>query len=107
MRTVILEGSALYFRLQMIEKQLSHVRKTKQVLSLFNLIFLEEVSVVRQAKREKLPVFAYFSGKAFVNLDDELLFLALEEGVIEGVMEDTPFLNPFMQEAKRTFQWIS
>ena len=106
MPTFFLKGNALYFRLQMIESRLSDSRKTHSTLLLFNLIFIEELSPIKQAKREKLPVFAYFSGKAFINLDEESLFLALEEGIIEDLVHDTPLLIPFMQDALERFKWL-
>ncbi len=106
MRTCKLEGVDLYLRLQTLEKELSHVRKTKEPTTFLNLIFLEEVSLIRQAKREHHPVFAKFSGKAFINFDEEYLFLALQDKIIDELIEDTPLLIPFMEEAIETFKYI-
>lgn len=105
MRTCNLEGTDLYLRLQTLEKALSDVRKTKEPTTFLNLIFIEEVSLIRQAKRDHHPVVAKFSGKAFINLDEECLFAALQEKIIDELIEDTPLLKPFMEEALETFKY--
>jgi|GEM_PF-6258369 hypothetical protein len=98
MRTCKLNNPDLFKRLQTIEEELSHTRKTKEPVTFINLIYTEEISFIRQAKREHHPVTAHFSGKAFINLDDDLLFNALHEGIIDHLIEDTPLLKPFLQE---------
>ncbi len=104
MRTCHLEGESLLGRLQILEREISHVRKTKIPTTFTNLIFPEEVSIIRQAKREHHPVSAEFSGKAFINLDDEDLFSALQNGTIDSLIEDTPLLKPFIQETIEIFK---
>lgn len=106
MHTCKLEETDLYLRLQTLERGISHVRKTKEPTTFINLILIEEVSLIRQAKREHHPVFAKFSGKAFINFDDEYLFLALQDKIIDELIEDTPLLKPFMEEAIETFKLI-
>ncbi|WP_228547121.1 hypothetical protein [Candidatus Neptunochlamydia vexilliferae] len=91
-------------RLCTLEEGLSKVRKTKEPMTFSNLQTIEEVEVIRQAKREHHPVFARFSGKAFINLDDDRLYRALEEGVIDALEEDTELLTPFIEEAKEDFR---
>lgn len=103
MRICKLEDSNLYHRLQTIEEEISQTRKTKDPVTFVNLIYIEEVSFIRQAKREHHPVTAKFSGKAFINLDDDLLFDALHKGIIDELIEDTPLLNPFLQEREELF----
>lgn len=106
MRKCLLEGDNLYTRLQMLEKEISFVRKTSKPTTFLNLISIEEVSLIRQAKREHHPIYAKFSGKAFINLDDESLFSALQEKIIDDIIDDTPLLKPFMEEAIETFKFI-
>ncbi len=91
-------------RLCTLEKGLSKVRKTKETATFSNLQTVEEMEVIRQAKREHHPVFAQFSGKAFINLDDDRLYRALEEGIIDALEEDTELLTPFLKEAKEDFR---
>ncbi|QVL57582.1 MAG: hypothetical protein KFB93_00465 [Simkaniaceae bacterium] len=106
MHTYVLEGADLFLRLQMLEKEISYVRKSNEPTTFLNLIFIEEVSLIRQAKREHHPIIAKFSGKAFINLDDEFLFSALQEKIIDDLIDDTPLLKPFMKEAIETFKFI-
>lgn len=103
MRICKLESTDLLTRLQMIEEEISETRKTKTPVTFVNLIYIEEVSFVRQAKREHHPVSAHFSGKAFINLDDDALFSALHDGIIDQLIEDTPLLKPFLQEREELF----
>ncbi|MCB1110577.1 MAG: hypothetical protein KDK64_06305 [Chlamydiia bacterium] len=90
--------------LRALEERLSEVRKTKQEKTFTHLQTLEELSLIRQAKREHHPVKATFSGKAFINLDDDGLYKALEDGIIDHLIEDTPLLRPFLKEAVQTFK---
>ncbi len=105
MHTCHLEGD-LFTRLQTLEQKLSRVKKTKEEMTFTNLFFFEVVSIIRQAKREHHPIFAEFSGKAFINLDDDILFSALQEGIIDRITKDIPHLKPFMDEAIETFKFI-
>lgn len=103
MRICRLDHPNLHRRLQKIEEELSQTRKTKEPITFVNLIYIEEVSFIRQAKREHHPVHATFSGIAFINLDDDLLFDALHTGIIDELIEDTPLLKPFLQEREELF----
>jgi hypothetical protein len=103
MRICKLENPHLYSRLQKIEEEISQTRKTKEPVTFVNLIYIEEISFVRQAKREHHLVTAKFSGKAFINLNDDVLFDALDEGIIDELIEDTPLLTPFLQEREEFF----
>lgn len=98
MRICKLDNPDLLPRLQKIEEEISKTRKTKEPVTFINLIYIEEVSFIRQAKREHHPVIAHFSGKAFINLDDDLLFAALHDGIIDSLIEDSPLLLPFLEE---------
>lgn len=98
MRICKLDTPGLHCRLQAIEEEISQTRKTKEPVTFVNLIYIEEVSFIRQAKREHHPVTAKFSGKAFINLDDDTLFTALHEEIIDELIEDTPLLKPFLKE---------
>ncbi|MCB1082096.1 MAG: hypothetical protein KDK63_03010 [Chlamydiia bacterium] len=97
-------NESIFKRLRHLEQGLSSVRKTKEPKTFNNLQTIEEVSLIRQAKREHLPVTATFSGKAFINLDDDALFKALEDQVIDHLIEDTPLLAPFLKEALNNFK---
>ena len=90
--------------LQAMEEKISEIRKTKKAHTFTNLCTLEEVSIIRQAKREHLPVSAEFSGKAFINLDDDALYRALEDQIIDRLIEDTPLLKPFLVDAVEHFK---
>ena len=92
-----------YKNLQALEEGLSEVRKTKTPRTFDNLQTLEEVSLIKQAKREHHPVTATFSAKAFINLDDETLFHALETGIIDALVIDTDLIYPFLEEAVHHF----
>ncbi|MDJ0652251.1 MAG: hypothetical protein QNJ27_04535 [Simkaniaceae bacterium] len=107
MPTCKLEETDLHWRFQTLEKKISYVRKTKESTTFANLIFPAEVSLIRQAKWEHHPVRAKFSGKAFMNLDAEYLFLALQDKIIDALIEDTPFLTSFIEEAIETFTCIA
>jgi hypothetical protein len=97
-------NTSLFERLRHLEEKLSHVRKTKSPHTFTNLQTLEEVSIIRQAKREHHPITAEFSGKAFINLDSDSLFKALEDRIIDYLIEDTPLLKPFLEEALGAFK---
>lgn len=75
--------ASLNKRLSALEKELSDVRKTQAARTILNLETLEEVSLIRQAKREHLPVFATFSKETFAALDTEILKRALSDGIID------------------------
>lgn len=90
--------------LRSLELGLSDVRKTKEKKVFSKLRTLEEVSLIRQAKREHHPVEAEFSGKALINLDEDTLYQAIEEGIIDRLIEDTPLLRPFLKEAIEEFK---
>ncbi|NRA89683.1 MAG: hypothetical protein HRU43_00850 [Simkaniaceae bacterium] len=100
-------SSSLYERLQALEKGLSDVRLTKGSKHFENLKTLEEVSLIKQAKREHHRVICSFSGKAFINLDDDVLFKAFDDQIIDYLVEDTPLLKGFLKQAFETFQCIS
>ena len=74
---------SLNSRLCALEKELSDVRKTQAARTFLYLETLEEVSLIRQAKREHLTVFAAFSCQAFDALNSEILQCALKEGIID------------------------
>lgn len=103
MRICRLKSTDLFTRLQMIEEEISETRKTKTPVTFVNLIYIEEVSLIRQAKLEHHPVSAHFSGKAFINHDDDVLFLALHDVVIDQLIEDTPLLQTFLKEREEFF----
>lgn len=90
--------------LRALEEGLSEVRKTKEKKVFTPLTTLEEVSLIRQAKREHHPLEAEFSGKALINLDEEILYQAIENGIIDRLIEDTPLLRPFLKEAIEEFK---
>jgi len=97
-------NASTFEHLRLLEEGISNVRKTKKEQTFTDLQTLEEVSIIRQAKREHHPVIAEFSGKAFINLDHDVLYQALEEGIIDRLIEDTPLLKPFLKEAQESFK---
>ncbi|WP_316359290.1 hypothetical protein [Candidatus Neptunichlamydia sp. REUL1] len=99
-------NASTFERLRLLEEGISNVRKTKAVQTFTDLQTLEEVSIIWQAKREHHPVIAEFSGKAFINLDNDVLYQALEEGIIDRLIEDTPLLTAFLKEAQEGFRII-
>ena len=95
---------SLFSPLRLIEEQLSLVRKTQKPHHFGPLKTLEELSIIKQAKKEHYPITVSFSGKAFINMDEEILFSAFESGIIDTLVEDTPLLLPFLREALDTFR---
>jgi len=72
-------------RLRRLEEGISTVRKTKIPTYFHNLETLEEISLIRQAKRENLPVFAELSPRALTSDHKEAFLEAHEEGIIDWI----------------------
>ena len=51
---------------------------------------------------QKISVF----NTPFINLDNDCLFSALQEKIIDDLIEDTLLLKPFMEKAIKTFKFI-
>jgi dihydroorotase-like cyclic amidohydrolase len=72
-------------RLRRLEEGISTVRKTKIPTTFHNLETLEEISLIRQAKREHLPIFAELSPHALTSDHKDAFLKALEEGIIDCI----------------------
>jgi hypothetical protein len=85
-------------RLRILEEGISEVRKTPIPTWFHNLETPEEVSLIRQAKREHHPVFAELSGDALVELNHEAFWKGIAEGIIDRISY-SPNLESFLQKA--------
>ena len=74
-------------RLKRLEEGISTVRKTKIPTWFHNIETLEEISLIRQAKRENLPAFAELSPHALTNDNKDAFLKAHEEGIINLMID--------------------
>jgi len=89
----------MFERLERLEEGLSTVRKMQIPTWFCSLETPEELSLIRQSKKEHHPVFAELSGKSLVNQDSEPFWQAIEEGIIDRIAIDSDLVLPFLEVA--------
>lgn len=89
-------------RLKRLEEGISQVRKTQIPTWFHDIQTPEEISLIRQAKREHHPVFAELSGEALMNKDEDAFWSAIDEGIIDSIAHASN-LKCFLESAADQF----
>lgn len=89
-------------KLKRLEEGISQVRKTQIPTWFHDIQTPEEISLIRQAKREHHPVFAELSGEALMNKDDDAFWSAIDDGIIDRISYVSD-LESFLKAAVEQF----
>ncbi len=86
-------------RLIQIEKALSHARITGNSILIASLKSPTELIPIMEGKKSCLKIIALFCASAFINLDNELLLQELQNNTIDGLVNNSKYILPYLRES--------